>query len=180
MPCEYVIDICRRIIRTTIRAKVTRQEILAFRGRLVRDPAFAPDLPVLIDVRNTDAEALTSLDIRGLAETSKTLPGVRRAFVATDAMAIGVARLFGTYRDLKEGQDDTAVFTTVESAERWLTQPTVALAAHDPSPCVPPATTGEHTAAGARATNPALASCCEFLSGEAEEALVADCGVRGR
>ena len=150
MPCEFVIDIDRRIIRTTIRGTVTSGEILAFRKGLVRDPAFAPDLPVLIDVRHTNSEALTSLDIRGLAETSKTHPGVRRAFVATDAMAIGVARLFCTYRELKEGQEDTAVFTTLESAERWLTEPTgtVTPSASEPSPGDPAETAGKKTATG--------------------------------
>ena len=155
MPCEFVIETDRRIIRTTIRGAVTRGEILAFRARLARDPAFDPDLPVLIDVRDTNSEELTSLDVRGVAETSKTHPGVRRAFVATDAMAIGLARLFGTYRELKEGQEDTAVFTTLESAERWLTEPTdtVTPAVHRPSPGDSTGTKDRDTATGTRAIN---------------------------
>ena len=124
MPCEFVIDADRHLIRMTIRGAVTKEELLAFRDRLARDPTFARDLPMLIDVRDTNADALTSLDIRALAEASKVSPGVRRAFVATDAMTLGLARLFGTYRELLDGQEHAAVFTTLESAERWLTEPT--------------------------------------------------------
>ena len=122
MFCEFALDAAKRLIFVTIRGRVTGAELREFRDRIEADSRFAPGYSVLIDVREAETDALTNEDVRGLAQASVMSPGARRAFVADGAQAIGLARMFATYRELKRGQEGTRIFNTLEDAEQWLAE----------------------------------------------------------
>lgn len=120
MPCDYVIDLERRLVRTTISGVVTGAELRALRDRLAADPSFSPDLSGLIDLSAARPDALTTADIQNLARTAKFGPSARRAFVSSDPAMFGLARMFEVYREMRDGPDRTATFRTVAEAEEWL------------------------------------------------------------
>ena len=123
MSCEFVVDTDRHLVRVTITGIVSSSELRDCRERIRTDPEFRVGLSVLIDARGADTHALTNEDVRALAEGSIVDAGVRRAFVADHAATIGLARIFATYRELRQGREKTAVFTNVDDAERWLSEP---------------------------------------------------------
>ena len=120
MSCEFVIDIERRLVRATLRGSLTGADLRDMGARLAADPAFRPDLSMLIDLSQATSEALTSMDMQGLARSSNFSRGARRAFVCQDAAMFGLARMFTTYREMREALEDTEVFSTVADAEAWL------------------------------------------------------------
>jgi hypothetical protein len=120
MPCNFVIDVDRQLVRTRIWGPVTGSELRDLRERLLADPAFSPTLSVLVDLSDATSEALTTDDIQSLARTSKFSDGSRRAFVASNPATFGLARMFESYRAISDGRELTATFTSVADAEAWL------------------------------------------------------------
>jgi hypothetical protein len=117
MPVDYRIDSERRIVFSTGTGAVTVQEILAYQQRLRQDPAFSADFNQLFDYRTVSAEQLRTTDIQGLAETDVFSPGSRRAFVVSEDVTFGLARMFEMFRDSNER---IVVFRNINEARRWL------------------------------------------------------------
>jgi hypothetical protein len=122
MPYRYTIDVAQQVIRTRLWGSVTGAELRALRDHLSADPEFRPNLSVLIDVSDATTELLNAADIQGLASTSKFDEGSRRAFVVPDAASFGLARMFDSYRQTRDGREQTAVFRTLAEAEQWLAE----------------------------------------------------------
>ena len=120
MPCHFFINPSERLVRATVSGAVTREDLHELRKRLMADPAFAPDLSVLIDVSDATSEALAAADIQQLAHASTFARGARRAFVAPHPTMFGLARMIASYRDGNMGSEETAVFKHLADAEEWL------------------------------------------------------------
>jgi SpoIIAA-like len=120
MPCDYVIDEARGWIRARLWGEITAQELRDVRVRLLADPAFRPELSVLVDMRDVTRQESTPGDIRELASTSTFGPGTRRALVTSSKVAYGMARMFQAYREINRGVEQTAIFDSIEAAEAWL------------------------------------------------------------
>jgi hypothetical protein len=122
MPCNYMIEVERQVVRATLSGPVTGRELRDLRERIAADPGFRPDHSLLIDLTNAVATALTSADVQDLARTSKFARGARGAFVAPDPATFGLTRMFQTYREISGGQEVTAIFRNTVDAERWLAE----------------------------------------------------------
>ena len=85
---------------------------------MVADPAFAPSLRQICDLREVAAIEITTDILRELAESSVFLPGTKRAFVAPQDAHFGLARMLQTFCEF-EGTI-IGVFRSMGEAERWL------------------------------------------------------------
>jgi hypothetical protein len=120
MPITYNVDPARQIVVALATGPLTLQEVLDYRFRLMRDPAFSPHFSRLIDLRGAsqipNKHEMTIIAERMLREPGS--PGAKRAFVA-DQDAV-----YGTFRRLEQLASDSdekwRTFRSVEEAEAWL------------------------------------------------------------
>lgn len=121
MPCRYLIDKERRLIRSTAWDHTTFAEAKAHQDQLKKDPDFNPDFDQLIDVT-----AITTLDMS--IEQAKILgsgspffsPTSRRAFVAASPFIFGMARVIQAYAELTGKPQQWNVFYHLSAAQKWL------------------------------------------------------------
>ena len=119
MPHEYSVDPAHRLVRVRMWGALTRTEILATVAELVDDPRLSPDFSEVIDVTEATAAEIQTDDVRLIA--SALLDRVaRRAFVAPDPTVFGLARMFGSFRDMKGTAEHVGVFRSTREAEEWL------------------------------------------------------------
>ena len=100
--------------------EVTRAEVMATRLEVANDARLRSEFSELIDLTGlTSVDAITAEDVRVMA--SAELDSVaRRAFVTPNPAAYGLARMFGSLREVKHARDEVAVFRTIEEAKEWL------------------------------------------------------------
>lgn len=125
MAITYRIDPRLRIILTTAHGILTDDELLAHKQRLVRDPAFEPDMVELSDVRGVDELAVTPEGIRRFVEQDREdadrFGDYKLAIVASQDVVFGMARMYAT---LTEANLSTVgVFRDMEEARAWLHVP---------------------------------------------------------
>jgi hypothetical protein len=120
MPCEYEIDLTRRLVRTRAWCVLTHAEVAAVRLRYTNDPAFRPDFSQLYDFRDVTKLSMTGGEIRELAGHSPFARGVRRAAIAPQTAVFGALRMFATLHEAGGGQDQIEVFRSLAEANAWL------------------------------------------------------------
>ena len=120
MPCDYLIDEARGLVRARLWGAVTGQELRDARDRMAADPAFRPELSILVDLREITRQGSTPDDLRELASKSLFGAGTRRALVTSSKAEYGMARMFQAYREINRGLEQTAIFESIEAAEAWL------------------------------------------------------------
>jgi hypothetical protein len=98
---------------------LTRAEVMAVVQELIADSRFTPGLSELIDLEDATSTAITANDLRQLAASSLD-PVARRAFVTTDALTFGLARMFEAHRKASQAPERIAVFKNLRDAEAWL------------------------------------------------------------
>ena len=119
MPHEYSVDTAHRLVRVRMWGALTRTEILATVAELVDDPRLSPEFSEVIDVTGATAAEIDTEDVRVIA--GALLDSVaRRAFVAPEPVTFGLARMFGSFRELKGSAEHVGVFHSVREAEEWL------------------------------------------------------------
>jgi hypothetical protein len=99
---------------------VTCAEILAHRTQLVRDPDFDPNFNQLVDGRAVTRLDITMDDAKQIASSTPFSTESRRAFVASNLLVLGFARLMETYSKLVKGREQIRVFHNLPSALKWL------------------------------------------------------------
>ena len=120
MPCEYEIDLERRLVRCYAWGVLTHSEATALRERFSSDPAFNPHLFQMYDFREVTALSMTADQIRELASHSPFAPGARRAAIAPQHAVYGAARMFATEHEASVGESDIRIFRSLKEAEAWL------------------------------------------------------------
>lgn len=122
MPIDYQIDSARGIIYTTATGILTNDEVLAYKRRLFRDPAFHGDLVELADVRGIERLEVTPEGIgqfvqQDIADSPK-LRGYRLAIVASEDFVFGMARMYQTRTS--PHLPNVQVFRSMDDATAWL------------------------------------------------------------
>jgi hypothetical protein len=118
LPITYKIDPAQKLVVTRIWGPATEDEVAAHNRSLRTDPEFDPHYRQLADMSGVTALLVSTKVIEETAHDQYFAPGVRRAFVACDDAAFGLARMFALHA---EGQGQTIhVFRDRESAEAWL------------------------------------------------------------
>jgi SpoIIAA-like len=120
MPHEYSVDGNHRLVRVRMWGALTRAEIMETVAELSRDSRLERDFSELIDLRElTSVDSITTADVRAIAYAS--LDSVsRRAFVASNLLIFGLARMFASLRGLRPDSEEVSVFDSLEAAEAWL------------------------------------------------------------
>jgi len=87
--------------------------------RLRADPTFQQTYSQVLDFRNVDRLELSPDEVRILAKQTVFSPTSRRAFLVSTDLQFGLARMFGTHRDIN-GEGFVGVFRTVDQAADWI------------------------------------------------------------
>jgi hypothetical protein len=118
MPESYEIDAQRELVICRAWGQLTGEELRAHYKRMLADPAFRPEYRQLADLRDVTDFTVDSRTIEDAARLHVFAPGTRRAFVAPQGVAFGLARMFAQH---STGADQRMeVFADAQSAERWL------------------------------------------------------------
>jgi len=119
MAYSCAIDHLRRVVYVRMSGPLTLTEIQQVTESLTANPEVQSGFGELIDLREATTDAISSDDVRRIA--AATLDAAeRRAFVTTDMLTYGLARMFEIYRALNRKPDTVAVFHNLNDAEKWL------------------------------------------------------------
>ncbi len=121
MAYEYSIDHEQRIVYARMSGPLTIDEVRQLVDELKNDPRVMGGFGELIDLRDASTDLISSDDVRHLA-TSMLDASTRRAFVTSDVLTYGLARMFEIYRALHRWPDTSAVFRRLDDAEAWLSE----------------------------------------------------------
>ena len=118
MPASYEIDAEQKLVLSRIWGAPTEDEILDHGKRLRADPHFRPDFRQLLDMSELTEIRISTERVRQASRDQFFSPGVRRALVARDDVAFGMARM---YAMASESQGQTIeVFRELGAAKAWL------------------------------------------------------------
>lgn len=120
MPCRYVIEKERHLVITTAWDNVTFADAKGHQDQLFADPAFDRDFNQLIDATAVTQIDASSEEIRIVASRNIFSPTSRRAFVASQPLIFGIARMMQMHLNMAVGQDQANVFYDREAALKWL------------------------------------------------------------
>jgi hypothetical protein len=120
MPCSYVIDKDRRLVISIGAGVFTAEDGRQHQQALADDPDFNSDFCQLIDLTSVKEFAFDSDWVRQSAQHSVFSPRSRRAVLVNSAVAFGLTRMYGTYREVAGGQEQLSVFQDRDEAMRWL------------------------------------------------------------
>jgi len=118
LPISYDIDGEKRLVTSRLWGAVTDAEVFDHNRRLRVDPRFDPAYRQLIDLTGIEEIKVSTDMVNRTAMDQYFNPGTRRAFIAPDDTAFGMARMFAMQT---EGQGQTIeVFRDRGKAEDWL------------------------------------------------------------
>lgn len=116
----YYIDVPQRLVFTQITGIVRPEDIQAETNAVKNDPKFDPSFNQLVDAFDSKPAPDFSADkIRELGSNTIFNNTVRRAIIVSGDLAFGLARMFGTYREI-HGESNIQVFRSREAALNWL------------------------------------------------------------
>ncbi len=118
MPVTFVIHTAHKVLLCEASGTFTYDDVRSFRGDLVNDPGFAPDLSVLFDLRDVTDFEMSSAEIQELAIQSPMGSGAKRAFVTREGFDFGLMRIFVGYSNADP--DRLGVFHDLGEAREWL------------------------------------------------------------
>jgi hypothetical protein len=118
MPIVHTIDAARRIVRSRLWDVVTESDAWGSAAVLMNDPSFDPTFAQLADMRDVIDIEVTTNTVRELAIMRLFAPESRRALVVASDFQYGIGRMTTTFAEA--GDQQVAVFRSVDEAERWL------------------------------------------------------------
>jgi hypothetical protein len=119
MPFFYKIDKERRLVMSTAAGELTKDEVRTLQDQLRKDPDFDPNFSQLSDLTHVTAMNITGAEMQELAATTAFSPNARRAVIASNDLAFGLARMFEQFRETK-GDQGIRVFRKLEDALDWI------------------------------------------------------------
>lgn len=125
MPITYRIDTARGLVLTTATGVLTDDELLEHKRALAADPAFAPGMRQLSDVRAVEQLAVTSEGVRLMValdrDQADQLGDYRLAIVTGADVVFGTARMYQTMTD--DQLNHVQIFRDMDDARAWLGLP---------------------------------------------------------
>ena len=119
MPFFYKIDKERKLVMSTAAGELTKTDVLLLQDQLRGDPDFDPNFSQLSDLTNVTGMHITGAEMKDLAETTAFSPTARRAVIAGNDLAFGLARVFEQVLE-KKGDQGIRVFRKLEDALDWI------------------------------------------------------------
>lgn len=128
MPIHVKIDRESHLIRTVIEGDVGAEEVFRSIERLIEDPAYSPDLPMLSDHRavgrplSTEDAHQIAAKLRSIAKKGGGFEGSCWAAVTKKPASYGMIRMLSAL--LEDLPMEVEVFDSMEEAEVWLAKRT--------------------------------------------------------
>jgi hypothetical protein len=119
MPACYKIEKDRRLVISTGYGVVTREDLLQHQNKLLDDPEFDPTYSQLADFGHVTRVEVIAADVLTFAERNVFAADARRAFVVSNDVCYGFARMFEMLRDEK-GERGIRVFRALEDGLDWV------------------------------------------------------------
>ena len=120
MPAWYTIDKQRRLVLSAASGVFSlAADALSHHEKLTNDPDFDPRFSQIADFTQVTRFELSADDIQLLAQNGLFSANSRRALVASSEVAFGLARMYGTLRELS-GESGGHVFHTLDEALQWV------------------------------------------------------------
>ena len=98
---------------------LTLAEVREVAEKIAAEPEVTAPFVELIDLREARTDAISADDLRQIAAATLDA-ATKRAFVTSDVLTFGLARMFEIYRELHRKPDQIAVFRSITDAEKWL------------------------------------------------------------
>jgi hypothetical protein len=118
VPIEYVIR--DGLVQARVLGVLDDASLTSYVERLLADPQYSTELPVLFDSTGATALELSGAGVRDatavVRETPKR-PSARVALIVSSPAAYGMARMYGLFRDV-----EVSVFEDRELALAWLAE----------------------------------------------------------
>lgn len=118
MPISAIIDTQHRVIVFRCSGEVTEEEFVGVQRTVNQDPRVTPEFGRLIDLLQVSRLNVSAAGVRKLADVAREIPVRRRALVASDPLAFGMARMFE--QNLLAPGGENQVFTDLPSAMEFL------------------------------------------------------------
>lgn len=119
MPSFYKIDKERRLVMSSASGVFTLADAVSHMDRLSKDPDFDPSFSQIADFTQVTRIALSSDEIRRLAQRGLFSSHSRRAFITPNETIFGIGRMFETLRSF-EGEVGIRIVRTLEEALDWV------------------------------------------------------------
>jgi hypothetical protein len=118
MPASYEIDAQRRLVLSRGWGVLTDEDLIDHYERLRADPDLDPTYAQLIDLREVERFATAGVTIELVARLRVFAPGARRAVIASEDVAYGMARMFASFAESQDQQIE--VFRDARAAVDWV------------------------------------------------------------
>ena len=118
MPAEYLIDVERKLVVSRAWGALTDADVREHYQALRADPLFDPTYRQLVDITGITNDLVDTGTKQQASQNQIFLPGVRRAWVASQDYTYGMARMYAVAGESK-GQT-IGVFRDRSEAEEWL------------------------------------------------------------
>jgi hypothetical protein len=122
MPTEFTIDTRWGVVISRGTGVFTQADYLGHMARMEAHPRFCSAFNQIVDCRGFSHMDLSGWQIEKLADKSVFGSRTRRAFVVSSELQHGLARMFATWREIKEAQQ-VMVFRAMDDAVSWLGLP---------------------------------------------------------
>ncbi|HMJ17038.1 MAG TPA: hypothetical protein VK478_01505 [Gemmatimonadaceae bacterium] len=118
MPAEYQIDVERKLVTCRAWGALTDDDVREHYQALRADPLFDPTYRQLVDMTGITEDRVDTATKRRESQNQIFVPGVRRAWVASQDYTFGMARMYAVAAE-NQGQN-IGVFRARSDAEEWL------------------------------------------------------------
>jgi hypothetical protein len=118
LPAEYQIDVERKLVTSRAWGALTDDDVREHYQTLRADPLFDPTYRQLVDMSGITKDLVDPSTKQHASQNQIFLPGVRRAWVASQDYTFGMARMYAVAAE-SQGQN-IGVFRARSDAEEWL------------------------------------------------------------
>jgi len=118
LPAEYQIDVERKLVTCRAWGALTDDDVREHYQALRADPLFDPTYRQLVDMTGITEDRVDTATKRRESQNQIFVPGVRRAWVASQDYTFGMARMYAVAAE-NQGQN-IGVFRARSDAEEWL------------------------------------------------------------
>jgi hypothetical protein len=123
MSFSYVVHRDLRLVVSTGSGRLSWNEIKRCQDLSKSDADFNPEFDQIVDLRSVTRFDMSAEHVRVLARNRIFSFSSKRAFVASDSVAFGTARMWEAYTELSDNPSRVQVFYDLSSALKWLRSP---------------------------------------------------------
>ncbi len=118
MPIEFTILPEERLVVSRCTGVIAMRDVSLHQDQLAADPTFEPEFDQIFDARALERVDMGRAALIAIARRSPFSDDSRTAVITSDALGIGLAKVFGAM--VKGGRRDLRVFAHIEEAKSWL------------------------------------------------------------